>query len=182
MTLPDALLDRFARERGYRKVELQLDNDNTTAGRHSAPLTRGSLYPLALAGVDLKSWISGTFLSNDEIQSAWKLAAFLDAQGEAGRDKVTLALPKLWAGAALWTKQDFEESLGKSEDLGLKIVIQERIKLANYRSPKDPQQDRSFVCGQIKGTANPDTPKFALLRRAGYPVATLTLPAATPLS
>src|SRR5262249_1780351 len=41
MTLPGSLLDQFARERGYRKIELQLDNDNTTAGRHSGPLTRG---------------------------------------------------------------------------------------------------------------------------------------------
>src|SRR5206468_10640158 len=72
MTLPGSLLDQFARARGYRKVELQPDNDNTTAGRHSAPLTRGSLYPLALAGVDLKSWISGTFLSDEEIFAAWK--------------------------------------------------------------------------------------------------------------
>ncbi len=182
MTLPDSLLDRFARERGYRKVELQLDNDNTTAGRHSGPLTRGSLYPLALAGVDLKSWISGTFLAPEEIQTAWKLAAFVHAQGKAGRDKVTLSLPKAWAGGALWTKQDFEESLGKSEELGLKIVIEEKIKLANYRPPKDGQQDRAFWCVQIKGEVNLDTPKIALLRRAGYPVATLTLPAGTPLS
>jgi glucose-6-phosphate isomerase len=182
MTLPDSLLDRFARERGYRKVELQLDSDNTTAGRHSGPLTRGSLYPLALAGVDLRSWISGTFLSTEEIQTAWNLAAFLHAQGEAGRDKATLTLPKPWSGAALWTKQDFEESLGKSEAIGLKIVIQEKIKLANYRSPKDPQQDRAFVCVQIKGTPNLDAPKIALLRRTGYPVAALTLPAGTPLS
>ena len=42
MTLPGSLLDRFAGERGYRRVELQPDNDNTTAGRHSAPLTRGA--------------------------------------------------------------------------------------------------------------------------------------------
>jgi len=45
----------------------QLDNDNSTAGRHSAPLTRGSLYPLALAGVDLASWIAGSELSDEEI-------------------------------------------------------------------------------------------------------------------
>jgi glucose-6-phosphate isomerase len=182
MTLLDSLLDRFARERGYRKVELQLDGANTTAGRHSGPLTRGSLYPLALSGVDLESWISGAFLSGEEIQTAWNLAAFLHAQGEAGHDKVTLTLPKPWAGAAIWTKQDFEESLGKSEDIGLKIVIQEKIKLANYRSPKDPQQDRAFLCVQMKGTANLDAPKIALLRRSGYPVAALTLPAETPLS
>ncbi len=182
MTLPNSLLDKFARERGYSKVELQLDNDNSTAGRHSAPLTRGSLYPLALAGVDLKNWIAGTFLSDDEIHTAWKLASFLHAQGEAGRDKVTLALPKSWAGAALWTKQDFEESLGKSEAIGLKIVIQERIKLANYRAPKDPQQDRVFLSVQIKGAVNPETAKTTLLRRAGYPAATLTLAAGAPLS
>jgi hypothetical protein len=182
MTLPDSLLDRFARERGYRKIELQLDNDNTTAGRHSAPLTRGSLYPLALAGVDLKSWISGTFLSPEEIQTAWKLASFVHTQGEAGRDKLTLSLPKAWAGAALWTKQDFEESLGKSEEMGLKIVIGEKIKLANYWPPKDPGQDRAFWSVQIKGEANREAPKIALLRRAGYPVATLTALAGTPLS
>jgi glucose-6-phosphate isomerase len=182
MTLPDSLLDRFARERGYRKVELQLDNENSTAGRHSAPLTRGSLYPLALAGVDLNAWIAGTFLSDEEIHTAWKLAAFLHAQGEAGRDKVTLTLPKAWAGAALWTKQDFEESLGKSEAIGLKIVIQEKIKLANYFPPKDPRQDRVFLSVQIKGAPNPETVKTTLLRRAGYPAAALTLAAEAPLS
>src|SRR5262249_28687207 len=163
---PGSLLDQFARERGYRKIELQLDNDNTTAGRHSGPLTRGSLYPLALAGVDVKSWIAGTFLSDEEILTAWKLSAFLHAQGEAGRDKVTLVLSKPWGGAALWTKQDFEESLGKSEEIGLKIVIGEKIRLANYRPPKDARQDRAFLSVQIKGAASPDAPKVALLRRA----------------
>jgi glucose-6-phosphate isomerase len=182
MTLPDSLLDQFARERGYRKIELQLDNDNSTAGRHSAPLTRGSLYPLALAAVDLKNWIEGTFLSDDEIHTAWKLASFLHAQGEAGRDKVTLTLPKAWAGAALWTKQDFEESLGKSDAIGLKIVIQEKIKLADYRAPKDPEQDRVFLSVQLKGAATSETAKTTLLRRAGYPAATLTFAAGTPLS
>jgi len=49
---------------------------------------------------------------------------------------VTLALPKPWAGAALWTKQDFEESLGKSEEIGLKIVIQEKIKTSQLSSAK----------------------------------------------
>src|SRR5256885_3479336 len=90
LTLPGSLLDQFAGPRGYRKVELQLDGQNTTARRHSGPLTRGSLYPLALAGVDLRSWIAGTLLSDEEIHTAWKLAAFIHAQGEAGRRKVNL--------------------------------------------------------------------------------------------
>ena len=32
MTFPGSLLDQFAAKRGYRRVPLQLDEDNTTAG------------------------------------------------------------------------------------------------------------------------------------------------------
>lgn len=182
MTLPGSLLDQFASARGYRRIELQPDGCNSTAGRHSAPLTRGSLYPLALCGVDLKSWIADTFLSDEEIHLAWRLSAFVEAHGRAGRDKITLMLPKQWAGAGLWTKQNFEESLGKSEEIGLKIVIGEKIRLANYRSPKDDLQDRAFLAVQVKGVANDDAEKITLLRRAGYPLAILTLPKSAQLS
>ena len=176
MTLPGSLLDQFGKQRGYRRVELQLDNGNTTAGRHSAPLTRGSLYPLGLARVDLRAWMEATFLSDQDISTAWRLAAFIHAQGEAGRDKLTLLLPKAWAGAALWTKQDFEESLGKREDLGLKVVIGEKPRLANYRSRRDPWQDRAFLAVEIKGNPEGEARKTGLLRRAGYPLAALTFP------
>ncbi len=182
MTLPGSLLDQFAAKRGYRRVPLQLDEGNSTAGRHSAPLNRGSLYPLGLAGIDLKQWIEGTFLSEEEVDTAWRLASFLHVQGLAGRDKVTLLLPKAWAGAGIWTKQDFEESLGKSAEYGLKIVIGEPVKLTNYRAPKDPKQDRLFWCVQIKGSPDAGAEKMAHLRRAGYPVAALTLPKGTTLS
>ncbi|MEX2262107.1 MAG: hypothetical protein WD696_09150 [Bryobacteraceae bacterium] len=180
MTLPGSILDKFAAPRGYRKVDLQLDGDNSTAGRHSGPLTRGSLYPLALAGADLRKWMAATFLSDEEIFTAWKLAAFIHAQGLSGRDKLTLFLPKAMAGAALWTKQDFEESLGKCENLGLKVVIGEKAKLSHYRPARDPRQDRAFLVVQYAGS--PNNPATARLRRAGYPVATLKLNAAEPLS
>ncbi len=182
MTFPGSLLDQFAAKRGYRRVPLQLDEGNTTAGRHSAPMNRGSLYALGLAGVDLRAWIEGTFLSDDEIDSAWRLASFLHVQGSEGRDKITLLLTGAWAGAGIWTKQDFEESLGKSVEYGLKIVIGERVRLTNYRAPKDPLQDRAFWCVQMKGVQDGCAEKIALLRRAGYPVAALTLPKDTPLS
>jgi glucose-6-phosphate isomerase len=182
MTLPGSLLDQFASSRGYRKVELQPDGRNSTAGRHSSPLTRGSLYPLGLCATNLNSWMAGTVLDKTEIQTAWRLASFLHTQGLAGRDKVTLMLPRQWAGAGLWTKQDFEESLGKSERVGIKIVIDEKIRLPNYRSPKDPLQDRVFLAVQIKGSAAPDASKVAMLRRASYPVATVALPAKCELS
>ena len=182
MTLPGSLLDRFAKPRGFHHVPLQLDESNTTAGRHSSPLTRGSLYPLAMAGVNLRIWIDSTFLTEDQIHTAWRLASFIHAQGQAGRDKLTLLLPKPWLGAALWTKQDFEESLGKSEDLGLKIVIQEKPKPANFRPIHDEAQDRAFLVVDLKGVKHPNAQQIPTLRRAGYPMATVTFPQATYLS
>jgi glucose-6-phosphate isomerase len=182
MTLDGSLLDQFAAPRGFRRVELQPDGANTTAGRHSAPLTRGSLYPLALAGVDLDEWIDGAALDAHQIHTAWALAAFLHAHGIAGRDKVTLVLSKSLAGAALWTKQDFEESLGKNPDLGIKIVIGEEPRLADCRPAKDPLQDRVFLVVERQGEPALERAKLALLKRAGYPVAVVTLPRSVSLS
>jgi glucose-6-phosphate isomerase len=174
MTLPDSLLDQFGKRGGYRKVELQPDNGNTTAGRHSSPMTRGSLYPLGLASVPLDEWMEGTWLRDEDVYTAWKLSAFLNTQAVAGRNKITLLLPRQWSGAGLWTKQDFEESLGKREDFGLKVVIGENVKLANYRPPKDGAQDRCFLAVNVKGL-DADGQKIAALKRAGYPVAVVTM-------
>ena len=68
------------------------------------------------------------------------------------------------------------------EDLGLKVVIGERGKLANYRSPKDALQDRAFLAVQLKGAAGLDARKIGLLRRSGYPVASVTFPRGAQLS
>lgn len=182
MTLPGSLLDQFAAPRGFRRVELQLDGQNSTAGRHSAPLTRGSLYPLGLAGQNLQSWIEAADLDEETVGEAWKLAGFLEAQGRAGRDKICWLLPKSWAGLGVWTKQDFEESLGKSVDTGIKIVIGEVPRPANYRRPKDPQQDRVFVVIQRRGEAHPHAERIQMLRRQGYPMAVITVPGRTLLS
>jgi len=176
MTLPDSLLDQFGKAGGYRKIELQLDNGNSTSGRHSAPMTRGALFPLAFASVPLDEWMEGTWLRDEHVQTAWNLSAFLHGQAKAGRNKITLLLPKTWAGASLWTKQNFEESLGKSEEFGLKVVIGEKVKLADYRPPRDAQQDRCFLALHVKALGNGDSTKIASLKRAGYPVAVLTMP------
>ncbi len=182
LTLPGSTLDQFAAPRGFRMVPLQPDGANSTAGRHSAPLTRGSLYPLALAGVDLNAWMAGTALTGDDIATAWKLSAFLHAQGMDGRDKIALLLPRAWTAAALWTKQDFEESLGKSEAVGIKIVIDEKVRLRAYRRVGDPLQDRAFLAVQRKGEAHPEADRITELRHARYPLAMLTFPSAAPLS
>jgi glucose-6-phosphate isomerase len=175
MTLPGSILDRFAVERGYRRVPLQLDGGNTTAGRHSGPLTRGSLYPLALNGCDLEAWMNATALDEEHVQSAFQLAGFLQGNARQGRNKLTLFLPDSWSGGALWTKQDFEESLGKSEDIGIKVAIGEKIKLVNYFPRKDQRQDRCFLVVNVAGERNADASKVAALKRAGYPLAVLQL-------
>jgi len=180
MTLPGSLLDQFAKGRGYRRIELQLDGGNSTAGRHSGPLTRGSLYPLGLAGVDLSEWLRGAALSESEVAQAFRLAAFLHQPGLAGRDKVALLLPKDLCAAGVWTKQNFEESLGKSEDLGLKIIIGEKARLADFRPPKDPFQDRVFLAVQNR-RAMVDKSKLNAVKRS-YPTAVVSLDETAPLS
>lgn len=183
LTLPGSLLDQFAGARGYRRIELQLDGANSTAGRHSAPLTRGSLYPLGLGGVvDLRAWIAGAQLEEEDVEQAWRLSAFLEAQARAGRDKATLLLPKSWEGIAVWTKQNFEESLGKSEEIGIKIIVGESPKATHYRRPKDAGQDRIFLAVMRKGEAHPQAARLQMLRRQGYPVAMVTAPGKAPLS
>ncbi len=174
MTLPGSILDEFGRARGFKRVPLQPDGANTTAGRHSGPLTRGSLYPLAFNGVDLAAWMKQTALTEREIRAALQLAGFIQGNAEAGRDKVTLYLPSRWSGGAVWTKQDFEESLGKSEQIGVKIVIGEKAKLVDYFPPKSPKQDRCFLfVNASHGGKNPDERKLQALRRAGYSAAVL---------
>jgi glucose-6-phosphate isomerase len=180
LTLPGSLLDRFASARGYLRVPLQRDGDHTTAGRHSGPLTRGAMYPLAFARADLRRWIHGTVLDEHQIANAWRLSSFLHAQGLAGRDKVTLLLPRTWSGAGIWTKQDFEESLGKSESLGIKVVIGEQPRSAYYRRPGHPRQDRVFLA--IRYDGEPPVQTIRAVVRAGYPVAVVHLPKHTPLS
>ncbi len=181
LTLKGSLLDVFGSERGFRRVELQLDNGNATAGRHSAPMTRGGLYPLALNDVDIASWMKAAELSEAEVDAALKLAGFIQGNARAGRDKVTLHLPRQWEGGAVWTKQNFEESLGKREDIGIKVVIRERIRPADYFPPKSPSQDRCFVFVCVKDLNNPDSAKITALRRAGYPVAVLHVSGDQPI-
>jgi glucose-6-phosphate isomerase len=176
LTLPGSILDQFAAPRGFERIPLQLDGGNSTSGRASSPLTRGSLLPLALAGVDLAAWFAGTDLPLEEVENAWKLSAFLHAQGLEGRDKISLLLPKSWYGAGLWTKQDFEESLGKSEQLGLKIVIDEKPRIRNLSN------DRAFLVVQLKGEAHPHAKVITALRHAKLPVAVVTFPGKTVIS
>ncbi len=182
LTTPGASLSGFATARGFSIIEPQLDGADSIAARHSAPLARSSLYSLGFSKVDLNEWIRGTFLNRREVDSAWRLAAFLYAQAKSGRGKLTLVLPPKWGGAGAWTKQVIEGTPSGEDDGGIRVILENKIRLANYRSPRDPDQDRSFLAVKVKGMP-PETPdKTGLLRRRGYPIACLTLPKGAPLS
>lgn len=181
MTVAGSSLERFAAAYGLRTIEPQLDGAHSIAARHSAPLTRGSLYSLGFSKVDLTEWIAGTFLTRREVDAAWRLAAFLHAQAESGHGKLTLVLPPNWEGVGIWTKHVIEDT-PDAESGGIRVILENKIRLANYRSPKDADQDRSFLAVRMKGAPPENPDKIALLRRRGYPIACLTLPKGAVLS
>jgi glucose-6-phosphate isomerase len=129
MTLPDSSLDRFARARGMRRVDIQLDGESHTPGRMSAPATRVFLLPaaLALGGRGLREVLercqAEARLSRAlgaaareavaERDPFVRLAAWLHAQMAEGRDMLLLDLPERWRSLGPWVEQVVEESLGK---------------------------------------------------------------------
>jgi|SRR5581483_6116259 len=137
MTLPGSYLDQFARARGSRMVPIQLDGENHTPGRMSAPATRVFLRPVALmlAAAGLRGGLRAVLergqalyrLSHTmsaEARAAatrddpfLRLAAWLSLRagrhGTAGAPKLLLSLPPAWLGFAPWLEQLVEESLGK---------------------------------------------------------------------
>ena len=142
MTLPDSYLDQFARPRGCRMAPIQLDGENHTGGRFSAPATRVFLRPVALMvaaaqlageadasldGALLRQVLQGIqelhgldHLQDEEARKAAvkadpfvQLAAAIHLHGESGRNKVVLVVPDEWRGVEPWIEQLVEESLGK---------------------------------------------------------------------
>jgi hypothetical protein len=137
MTLPGSYLDQFARARGSPMVPIQLDGENHTPGRMSAPATRVFLRPVALmlAAAGLRGGLRAVLergqalyrLSHTmsaEARAAatrddpfLRLAAWLSLRAgrheTAGAPKLLLSLPPAWLGFAPWLEQLVEESLGK---------------------------------------------------------------------
>jgi len=146
----------------------------------TAARSRAQPLPAGLAQIDLDAWIRATSLTSEQIHTAWRLAAFLEAQARAGRDKITLLLNDDWAGAALWTKQDFEESLARAKRRPQNRHWRETQtgELPSSQGPCSGPRLPGHPDSRAKG---PDAEKVALLRRKGYPVAVVKFPA-VPLS
>jgi glucose-6-phosphate isomerase len=133
MTIPDSFLDRFARERGVERLSIQPNGDSHTPGRMSAPSTHVFLLPAALAmaqeasGASLRTMLEhrqseyglrGSLSAEERANLVRqdpfaRLAVWLAAQVEQGRNKLLLVLPPAYRGLAPWIEQVIEESLGK---------------------------------------------------------------------
>ncbi len=144
MTLPGSFLDRFAAETGAPRVDVQLDGRSHIAGRMSAPSTRVFLLPAALAATGRVSEILRLCQAETRLRPGMsegerrelietdpfvRLAAWLSAQIDAGRDKVVLDLPTRWKALAPWVEQVVEESLGK-DGRGLLVFHDQDLRFA----------------------------------------------------
>ncbi len=163
MSAPGSELEALAGTRGFRILP---------------PMRQAAeeLFLLALAGRDVKQWVEGATLNEADRTDALKLAAFLRAQAEAGRDKVTLFLPRSWMAVGPWTRTLFEGATG------IRIVIGEKFNGRTYRKPSAPNQDRVFLPVQRRGEAHPEAVGITAVRGAGYPIAFMTFAAKGPLS
>ena len=185
MTLPDSYLDQFARPRGSRMVPIQLDAENHTPGRMSAPATRVFLRPAALllASLGAKGALRTVLhrgqalygLSHErtdqqrreqtERDPFLRLAAWLSLQADrgVGAPKLLVLLPGGWEGFAPWLEQLVEESLGKGGKGFLVFYSQ------------SPEGEYGDDCAALRVQVDgfPDPPSSP----RGLPVLTLRVPA-----
>ncbi|MBQ3387320.1 MAG: glucose-6-phosphate isomerase [Eggerthellaceae bacterium] len=115
ITDPGSALEAQARKEGWRLV---LPGEPTVGGRFSA-LSVFGLFPAALVGVDLKSFMARAReaevrCGNDCADNpALVLAAFLFDNYLAGRSKISFLAPRRARVLGLWIEQLVAESLGK---------------------------------------------------------------------
>jgi ribose 5-phosphate isomerase B len=165
-------LDQLAAEQGFRRV---FHNPPDVGGRSSA-LTYFGLVPAALLGVDV-----GRLLGQARTMAvacgpdvpapanpALRLGAILGGLGQAGRDKVTLALSPSIASFGGWLEQLLAASTGK-DGRGLVVVHGEAP-----GSPEVYGHDRLFASITTGGEAALEA-TLVRLEAAGHPVARRSL-------
>ena len=154
-------LATLAHERNFRRA---FANPSDIGGRYSA-LSYFGLVPAALIGVDLREMLGRAHemrhachpsVPLQQNPGAW-VGATLGEAALAGRDKLTLVLPKPLATLGYWIEQLIAESTGKE---GRGIVPIEGEPLG---SPGVYGNDRIFV-------AIGDDPALGALQSAGHPV------------
>jgi glucose-6-phosphate isomerase len=168
ITDPGTVLETLAARRGYRRTFI---NPPDIGGRYSA-LSLFGLVPAALLGRDLSALTASATRMADACRlegpenPGLALGAFMAAQAEAGRDKLTvLSSPALSAFGA-WIEQLVAESTGKLGQGVLPVVGEPIGPVREYGN------DRAFVVIGA-GDADPATRFARDAERAGHPVLTI---------
>jgi glucose-6-phosphate isomerase len=194
MTLPGSYLDQFARPRGCKMVPIQLDGENHTPGRMSAPATRVFLRPVGLAltaralAQSPRATFDGSLIRRvleraqelygvshrtgaaSDVSPFIRLGAFIANEVKRRRrNKVVLVLPPEGLGLAPWVEQLVEESLGKGGK-GFLIFYGEDL-----RAPADYADDVIFLQVSAEGFPQPERAKLDALQAAGHPVLKLSV-------
>jgi len=172
ITDPGSQLADEAQAKKFRRTFL---NPADIGGRYSA-LSYFGLVPAALGGVDLGGLLDqaanmvqacSPSVPVAENPGAWLGAVFAES-AKAGRDKVTIVIPKAVASFGIWAEQLIAESTGK-QGSGLIPVADEPL------GPPDVYgNDRLFVRLVLPGD-DADAARFDALSKAGHPVVTLKL-------
>ena len=165
VTDPGTGLAQLAQQRGYRHVFL---NPPDIGGRFSA-LSLFGLVPGALIGAPVADMLSaGADMAEGCRQSTpqnagLELGAFFGNAVRAGRDKLTVVLPRPLHALGLWIEQLVAESTGK-HGTGALPVVDEPL-----GSPDEYGNDRCFVAVSTEHDG-PEPSRLDALEAAGHPV------------
>lgn len=174
VTDPGTLLDKMAREQGFRRAFL---NPADLGGRYSV-LSYFGLVPAALIGLDVPKLLDQadgmreTTAPNVPIRQnpgAW-LGVVMGVLAQQGRDKLTIVTSPSISSFALWVEQLIAESTGK-EGLGIVPVAGEPL-----GPPDHYGGDRLFVYLRLDGDDNDETDELMTsIESSGQPVVRLVL-------
>lgn len=169
ITDPGTVLERLARERGFRAV---FNAPEEVGGRYSA-LTTFGLVPAALIGADLRRLLErGRAMAaacapgvTASASPGLRLGAALGELAAAGRDKVTFLTSPTLASFPDWIEQLVAESTGKHGQ-GIVPVVGEPV-----GAVEDYGGDRVFVGLLLDGEIEEVEEHLAGFEAAGHPVA-----------
>ena len=163
-------LHRYAVDQRFREIFI---NPSDVGGRYSA-LSFFGLVPAGLLGMPLETLLDqavlmATACKNEKPQHnpGLTLGVFIAVAAKAGRDKLTLILPKRLASLSLWIEQLIAESTGK-QDTGIVPITSESL-LPHYGT------DRSAVVIELLGQET-DPGIIARLKTTSCPLLTIQMP------
>jgi glucose-6-phosphate isomerase len=166
----DTVLHRQAVDQSFRDVFI---NPPDIGGRFSA-LSLFGMVPAALLGADLDALLGSARAMAEACRRApardnpgLALGAFMASAAMAGRDKLTLLLPRRFAAFGLWVEQLVAESTGKS-GAGVLPVIDEA-------TPRAYGADRAFVAVTFC-SEGPDADAVARASASAAPMLRIDVP------